>query len=222
MALQKDGKDIESKTMTHRSMSNSSTSQLIYETDESRRCSANHGVNATIFANPHGDQWNNSTVINVIARYYNFADNGFAPLIFLHCDGYKKYSSQTDCRTYFDNRTLTYANRYSTKEWSHNNADKLYSYNDTKVFNRFVQELNSQVIYNNKYESLDAIPIIAYHSIDNNKTSYSTQISLLANEMKYLHDKRFHVIPMVDLGYNTTTETLYINNTKISSGASTT
>jgi hypothetical protein len=30
------------------------------------------------------DDWNNATIINEISKYYNFADNGFAPLMFLH------------------------------------------------------------------------------------------------------------------------------------------
>jgi len=208
--LQTDGQDLESKTMTHIGMTDLTTNQLIYETGGSKECLVHHGINATIFATPHGKEWNNATVINTISKYYGFADNGFAPLMFLHCDGYKKFSSQTDCRTYYDNGSLTLANRYSIREWSHNAVDKMYSYNDTKIFARFVQEVNSQAIYNSKYGSIDAIPVIAYHSIDNNKTTDSTDISLFANEMKYLHDKGFSVIPMTDLGYDNGTHVMII------------
>jgi hypothetical protein len=213
VALQRDGQDIESKTMTHRSMTDLTTNQLIYETGGSKECLADHGINATIFATPHGDEWNNATVINAISKYYDFADNGFATLMFLHCDGYKKFSSQIDCRTYYDNGTLTFANRYSLREWSHNGVDKVYSYNDTRIFTRFVQEVNSQIIYNDQYGSIDAIPIIAYHSIDNNKTTDSTDISLFANEMNYLHDKGFRIVPMVDLGYNRDTNVMFLKTT---------
>ncbi len=48
----------------------------------------------------------NATVINEIAKYYTLAINGHADLMYLHCNGYKKNSSQTDCRTYFDNGAL--------------------------------------------------------------------------------------------------------------------
>ncbi len=209
-ALLGDGQDIESKTMTHRRMTDLTTNQLIYETGGSKECLAHHDINATIFATPHGNEWNNATVINAISKYYNFADNGFAPLMFLRCDGYKKFSSQTDCRTYYDNGTLTLANRYSIREWSHNAVDKLYSHNDTTIFTKFDQEVNSQVIYNNKYGSIDAIPVVAYHSIDNNKTTDSTDITLFANEMKYLHDNGFSVIPMTDLGYDKNTYVMMI------------
>jgi peptidoglycan/xylan/chitin deacetylase (PgdA/CDA1 family) len=212
--LQKDGQDIESKTMTHRDMSHLSAADLNFEVAQSKKCLSDHGINTPIiFATPHGDEWNNATIINEISKYYNLADNGFAPLMFLRCDGYKNQSSQTDCRTYFDNGTLTFANRYSIREWSHNAVDRKYNYNDPAIFERFVQEVNSQLVYNNndnKNGTIDAIPIIAYHSIDNDKAKDSTDINLFDQEMKYLHDNGFKVIPMSDIGYNETTKYMYI------------
>ena len=211
LALQIDGQDIESKTMTHRSMTNLSPSGLNYEVAESKKCLADHGINATIFATTHGNEWNNATVINAIAKYYNFTDNGFAPLMFLHCDGYKKESSQHDCRTYFDNGTLTFVNRYSAREWSHNAIDKAYLYNGTKTFKRFIQEVNSQDKYNEN-GTINAIPIVAYHDINNMRSGDSTDVNLFAEEMKYLHDNGFRVIPMSEFGYNEHTNYIQIND----------
>ncbi len=48
---------------------------------------------------------------------------------------------------------------------------------------------------------IDAIPIIAYHDIDYAKAIDSTDINLFNQEMKYLHDNGFKVIPMSDIGY---------------------
>ena len=90
-------------------------------------------------------------------------------IMFLHCDGYKKKSSQPDCRTYFDNGTLTFVNRYSIREWSQNAVDNALSFNDSKVFEKFVQIINNQMNYN-KNGVITGVPIIAYHGIDNNKT----------------------------------------------------
>jgi peptidoglycan/xylan/chitin deacetylase (PgdA/CDA1 family) len=209
-ALQKDSQDIESKTMTHRDMSHLSAADLNFEVAQSKKCLSDHGISSpTIFATPHGDEWKNATIINEISKYYNFADNGFAPLMFLRCDGYKNQSSQTDCRTYFDNGTLTFANRFSIREWSHNVIDRKYSYNDPVIFQRFVQEVNSQQVYN-KNGLIDAIPIIAYHDIDNDKHTDSTDISLLDQELKYLHDNGFKVITMSDLGHNAKANYMYI------------
>jgi Polysaccharide deacetylase len=208
-SLQRDGQDMESKTMTHRDLSQLSSADLNFEVAQSKKCLSDHGVNSNIFATPHGDEWNNATIINEISKYYNLADNGFAPLMFLHCDGYKNQPSQTDCRTYFDNGTLTFANRYSIREWSHNAVDRKYRYNDPMIFQRFVQEVNSQQVYN-KNGVIDAIPIIAYHDIDYDKAVDSTDINLFDQEMKYLHDNGFKVIPMSDIGYNENTKYMYI------------
>jgi peptidoglycan/xylan/chitin deacetylase (PgdA/CDA1 family) len=208
-SLQKDGQDIESKTMTHRDLSKLSAADLYFEVAQSKKCLSEHGINTTIFATPHGNGWNNATIINEISKYYNLADNGFAPLMFLHCDGYKNQYSQTDCRTYFDNGTLTFANRYSIREWSHNVVDRKYNYNDPMILQRFVQEVNSQQVYN-KNGVIDAIPIIAYHDIDYDKAIDSTDVNLFDAEMKYLHDNGFKVIPMSDIGYDENTKYMYI------------
>jgi hypothetical protein len=74
--------------------------------------SVNHGINnVIIIATPYNKGWNNATVIKNIAKYYDLARSGNSDSTFLHCDKWVK--DQTDCRTYFDNGTLTYANRYS-------------------------------------------------------------------------------------------------------------
>ena len=210
-ALQNDGQDIESKTMTHRDLSQLSVTDLNFEVSQSKKCLSDHGINATIFATPHGDEWNNATIINEISKYYNLADNGFAPLMFLHCDGYKSHSSQTDCRTYFDNGTLTFVNRYSIREWSHNAVDRKYMYNDPMIFQRFIQEVNSQQVYN-RNGVINAIPIIAYHDIDEEKAIDSTDTNLFDQEMKYLYDNGFKVITMSDLGYDENGKYLYVRD----------
>jgi hypothetical protein len=57
---------------------------------------------------------------------------------------------------------------------------------------------------------VDAIPIVAYHIIDNSQGPFSTNVNLFAAEMKYLHDNGFKVIPMSDLRYDTNTDFMYI------------
>ena len=147
-ALQNDGQDIESKAMTHRMMTQLSPSDLNYEMAGSKKCLANHGINVTVIATIHGIGRNNGTVINEIGKYYDLAVNGFGKLMPLHCTGYGKYSNQTNCRAYFSNGTLTDVNRYSLREWSHNNIDQANSHNDLKTFEMFVDEVNIQDKYN--------------------------------------------------------------------------
>lgn len=209
LALQQDGQDIESKGMTHRDLNQLPPKDLDFEIGGSKQCLENHGINPNIFAVVHGDAWNNTTIINMIGKYYGFADNGFTDLIFLHCDGYIAHK-QTDCKTYNDSGTLTYANRYSIREESHNAWDVDYLHNDQIIMQKFINQVNSQVTYNNRKGFIDAIPIVAYHSIDNSKGPSSTDIDLFALEMKYLHDNGFKVIPMSDLGYDENTNFMYI------------
>ena len=216
LALQQDGQDIESKGMTHRDLNQLSPNDLEYEIGGSKQCLENHGINSpNIFAAVHGDAWSNSTIINTISKYYGFADNGFADLIYLHCDG-SKTDSQTDCRTFDDNGALTYANKYSIREDSHNSWDKKYLHNDPIIFQKFVEQVNSQSTYNNRKGYVDAIPIVAYHSIDDSHGPSSTDVNLFALEMKYLHDNGFKVIPMSDLRYDQITNYMYIRNNQLS------
>jgi hypothetical protein len=200
--------------MTHRMMTQLSPSDLNYEIAGSKKCLANHGINATVIATIHGIGRNNGTLIDEIGKYYNLAINGFGKLMPLHCTGYDdymiQYSNQTNCRTYFSNGTPTFVNRYSLREWSHNSIDQANSHNDLKTFEMFVDEVNIQEKYNKVNGPTLAVPIVAYHMIDNKKTPDSTDITLFDREMKYLHDNDFKVLTVNDLGYDTKNNFLYI------------
>src|SRR5205085_7872265 len=157
----------------------------------------------------------NATVVNANSKYYDFAINGFSNLMFLHCDRWKIASpNQTDCRTFYDNGSLTYANRYVVREWSHNHSDQAYLNNNTKIFQIFVQAVNNQTAYNEN-GTIDAVPILAYHIIGKT-TPDSTDLALFAQEMKYLHDNGFKVIRVSDLGYDEKTKDLYIKRESFS------
>ena len=89
-ALQRDGMDIESHTMTHPNLNDlSSQLDLDYEIGQSKQCLENHGFNPTIFAYPNGKGSNDPKVVNTVAKYYDLArtDSKQSALTFLHCDG---------------------------------------------------------------------------------------------------------------------------------------
>jgi peptidoglycan/xylan/chitin deacetylase (PgdA/CDA1 family) len=207
-SLANEGHDIQAKSMNHKRLTELSAEQLLYEVAEARNCLNNHGINATIFGTPYGDGNKNATVIDTIAKYYDFAITGFSDLMFLRCDGYKNFSSQTDCRTYFDNGTLTAVNRYSIRESSQDSYNRDY-YNDTsRIFDEFVREINSQTVFNK--DALTAIPIIAYHDLDNKSSPDSTNVLLFEKEMGYLYNNGFKVITMSDLRYDKEGNFIYI------------
>jgi peptidoglycan/xylan/chitin deacetylase (PgdA/CDA1 family) len=210
--LYREGHDIESHSMTHKRLNRLSEDALDYEVGQSKQCIYNHiGAMPTVFSPPHGIGWNNATVINAIVKYYDRSIGGFVTgPMFLRCDGWKQRSSdQTDCRTYSDNGTLNYANRYDIKERTHNALDTRYSHDDTQIFQKFVELVNSQLNFNKK-GIMNAIPIIGYHDIDDNKTITSTDVNLFDAEMKYLHDNGFKVLAMSDLGYDENSNYLYL------------
>jgi peptidoglycan/xylan/chitin deacetylase (PgdA/CDA1 family) len=229
--LHRQGHDIESHSMTHKRLNTLSASALNQEVGQSKQCLYDHlGINATIFSPPHQAGWDNASVINAIAKYYDLSIGGFVDdVMFLHCYGWtypqqvtglpwlleqqqqpqQRYTNQTDCRTYSKNGTLNFANKYDIKEISHNSMDKMYSYNDTAIFQRFVEIVNSQVSFN-KNTTINAVPIIAYHDIDNRKADTSTDINLFLAEMKYLYDNGFKALTVSDLGYNENSKYLYI------------
>jgi polysaccharide deacetylase len=192
------------------------TNELEFEVGQSKQCLLDHGIKTSIFAVPKNIATDNATVISTIAKYYDLAINGHSNLMYLHCDGWGRYSSQTDCRTYSDDGSLTFANRYSIREWSMQHIGHGNSYNDSQMFEKFVAELNSQNKFN-KDGIINAIPIIGYHNINATipdvsytRESSATSLNLFEAEMKYLHDNGFRVITFSDLGYDENSNSLYI------------
>ncbi len=232
LALQKDGMDIESHTMTHPHLNTLSQASLNSEIGGSKQCFLNHGINPTIFAYPYSEGSNNPTVVGIVGKYYTLGrtDSGF-PLTFLHCDGWKNHQ-QTDCRTYSGNGgTLTFANSYSIKGWTHRHIDGPYSYSqegavcagvchsydNSQMLQIFIADVNSQLKFN-QGGIIKAIPIVIYHNfvtypdITNSKDAADTTVNLFDEEVKYLHDKGFKVLTLNQIGYDTTQNVLYLKN----------
>ena len=225
--LQRDGMDIESHTMTHAHLPTllSSPSLLNYEIGGSKQCLANHGVNATIFGYPVNMGSDNPTIVNVVAKYYNLARSGSAPLMFLNCKGYVK-QSQNDCSTYSPNGRLTYANRYDIRSDSFRHVDSNHNYSPSQEFQKFIQRMNSQIPYNTNGR-INAIPIITYHNLTNSMQDYNNMAStitvdLFAQQMKYLYDNGFRVLLLNQLGYDPNNNVFDIKNVSLSTYGTTT
>ena len=214
MTLYKNGHQIGAHTMNHlRNLTSMSNSKLNYEIGQSKQCLADHGISTTTFAYPYENGKDNSTIVEKISKYYSYARAGDYPLMFLHCDHYKAHP-QVDCRTYLPNGKVSVANRYSIIGWSHDSDRRKYSYNDSQMLDRFIEVVNSQKQYNKVIptQAVDAIPIIVYHRVENSGAQYSTDVSLFAEEMKYLHDNGFKVISLTDLVYDNATKSFYLKN----------
>jgi peptidoglycan/xylan/chitin deacetylase (PgdA/CDA1 family) len=208
-AMQSDGMDIESHTMTHAHLNTLSQTQLDFEIGGSKQCLASHGYNSTIFAYPYNEGSNNPTVVNTVAKYYDMARSGTEPLMFLDCAGFKK-NPQTDCRTYSPDGKLNYANKYAARSLSFDVVEIKDSFNNAAIFSDFVKIVNSQIKYN-QGGKINAVPLITLHNVDlATNMPYHTNSGLFDQLMKYLHDNGFRVLTLKQLGYNTQINTFYL------------
>ena len=219
-SMQSDGMDIESHTMTHKHLNHLSANALNFEIAGSKQCLANHGYNTTSFAYPYDEGADNATVVNTVAKYYDLARTGSEPLMFLNCNGFKNHP-QTDCKTYLPDGKLTYANRYAIRSLSFDRYEMKDLFNNASIFSDFGQILNSQSNYNkgNGIISLlgignnmgGAVPLITFHNVRPvNNVPYTTNVSVFAELMKYLHDNGYKVLDMTNLRYDTKSNVFHI------------
>jgi peptidoglycan/xylan/chitin deacetylase (PgdA/CDA1 family) len=192
------GHDIQSHGMSHKDVTTLSAMGLEYEIGQSKKCLLEHNINSTIFGTPYGAGSGNSTVVNTISEYYEMGRMGYEQLVHLNL---------TD--------------RYSLPVWTDYQAQSMYRDNNTKILDIFIEVVNSQTQFNSN-GMINAIPIIVYHNVDheNNSPNVSPDwldsstidVNLFDSEMKYLYDNEFQVLTMSDLGYNQTSNKLYIKN----------
>jgi peptidoglycan/xylan/chitin deacetylase (PgdA/CDA1 family) len=212
-ALSNEGYDIGSHSMSHPNLDLLSEKGMEYEIGGSKQCLLDQGINPISFAYPINTGTEDATVIDIVAKYYDIARTANDPLMYLHCNALKDQSSQTDCRTYSDDGTLNFVNRYSIIGWSHDAERKANSYDDSEMLNKFIEVVNSQSIYNTD-GIINAIPILIWHRIDNSGEGdpvvYATTPDLFEKEIKYLHDNGFKVLTMADIGYDTNSNYLYL------------
>jgi peptidoglycan/xylan/chitin deacetylase (PgdA/CDA1 family) len=208
-AMQRDGMDIESHTMTHKHLNHLSASALNFEIAGSKQCLANHGYNVTSFAYPYDEGADNVTVVNTVAKNYEVARSGSEPLMFLHCNGFKNHP-QTDCRTYLPDGKLSYANKYAIRSLSFDRYEIKDLFNNSTMFSDFVKIVNSQSKYNNG-GTISAVPLVTFHNVRPvNNVPYTTNVGVFAELMKYLHDNGYKVLDMANLRYDTKGNTLHI------------
>jgi peptidoglycan/xylan/chitin deacetylase (PgdA/CDA1 family) len=206
--LHDEGHDIGSHSMSHVGLTNLSKESIEYEVGESKKCLEDYGITPSSFEYPFSTGSDDKTIVDIVAKHYEFATRGNDPLMFLRCDRLAQYG-QRDCKTYTDNGTPTYANKYSIRNWSHDFEIVENSYSDLQALERFIEVVNSQSTYN-KDGTIEAIPIIMYHDIADTKDDSVTDVDLFEKETKYLHDHKFKVINISDLAYNEKDDYLYV------------
>src|SRR2546422_2982208 len=210
-AMQRDGMDIESHTITHKHLNHLSANALNFEIAGSKQCLASHGYNITSFAYPYDEGADNVTVVNTVAKNYELARSGSEPLMFLQCNGFKNHP-QTDCRTYSPGGKLSYANKYAIRSLSFDRYEIKDLFNNSTIFSDFVKIVNSQSKYNNG-GTINVVPLVTFHNVRPvNNVPYTTNVGVFDELMKYLHDNGFRVLSMNNLGYDARNNTFNIKS----------
>ncbi|MGA9151194.1 MAG: hypothetical protein WBZ36_11500, partial [Candidatus Nitrosopolaris sp.] len=71
--------------MTHTNLNRLSTNALKFEIGGSKQSFAKHGYYTPIFGYPFNLGSNKPSVVNLVAKYYNFGRSGTDRLMFLDC-----------------------------------------------------------------------------------------------------------------------------------------
>lgn len=224
--LQDEGYDVQSHGMDHRYLRNLSPDEIEDEVAGSKQCLEERGLTANFFQVPFNRGADNSTILNIISKHFDFGLSGHSKLMFLNCDGWergyktKSYKYQYDCKPLLDDGTPTRTHKYAIKEWSHdrfheelNDKNPLLRPHGDEIsdmlFNEFVSIVESQSLYNSKAGKIVAIPIIGYHSIGTSRP-FDTSAELFDREMKYLNANGIKVLKFTDLGYDEKENHFYI------------
>jgi peptidoglycan/xylan/chitin deacetylase (PgdA/CDA1 family) len=226
--LYNDGYDIQSQGSEQTKLTEIKSPQEIESIiSGGKRCLEEKGYSPTVFQVPFNEAGNDHSIVDTVAKYFDFAFIGHSDLMFLNCDGWEKfgydkknYYGTTNCSPYLPDGTLTPTNKFAMKEWSHDRAHHYigkgfmgdeFGYEPLfLLFEKFAKIVDSQTKFNKNGE-INVIPIIGYHAISRGNIDF-TPPELFDLEMKYLYDNGFKVITLNDLKYDENQERFYIND----------
>jgi hypothetical protein len=237
--LQKQGHNIGSHSMNHADLTDIPAYRIDYEVGISKQCLLSHGINVTSFAYPFAKGSQNESIVSTVSKYYTLGRTADAPLMFLDCSGWDNsnddieddtsltlVSSSGDendenesCSMYSEvGNHLNAVNRYSIMGWTHDSERLAKHFDDSQMFQRFIEVVDGQDKYNDESD-INAIPIIIWHNIGDTTTDVHTTTStkLFEAEIKYLHDNGFTVLTMDDLVYDEHNNSLQISEGEINS-----
>lgn len=210
--LEEEGHEIGSHSMNHKRLSKLSEEEMKYEIIQSKRCLQEKGFNVTSFSFPYNDGDNNKNILKIIADNYYIARTASEPLMLFQCrsenveeeDDDDKYENQ--CHHQYstennENELQSDFKRYTLTGLSHEAYKKSGGYTDEEMFEQFIEIVEGQTKYNTE-NSINAIPILIYHSVDYSGDDYSINPDLFEKEMEYLFENGYKIFQMKDIVYN--------------------
>ena len=209
--LEEEGYEIGSHSMNHKKLSKLSEEEIRYEIIESKRCLQENGLNVTSFSFPYNDGDNNKNILKIIADNYYIARTASEPLMLFQCksenvenDDNDKYENQCHHQYSTDNNKNELQKdfkRYIITGLSHEAYKKSGDYSDDEMFEQFIEIVESQTKYNIE-NSIRAIPILIYHSVDYSRDDYSINPDLFEKELNYLFKNGYKIFQMKDIIYD--------------------
>lgn len=208
--LEEEGHEIGSHSMNHKRLSKLSEEEMKYEIIQSKRCLQENGFNVTSFSFPYNDGDNNKDILKIIADNYYIARTASEPLMLFQCRSENvdndddKYENQ--CHHQYaiennENELQSDFKRYTLTGLSHEAYKKSEGYSDEEMFEQFIEIVESQTKYNTE-NSINAIPILIYHSVDYSGDDYSINPDLFEKEIEYLFENGYKIFQMKDIVYN--------------------
>ncbi len=209
--LEEEGNEIGSHSMNHKKLSKLSEEEIRYEIIESKRCLQKKGFNVTSFSFPYNDGDNNKDILKIIADNYYIARTASEPLMLFQCKSENVENDDDDDK--YENQCLQYSTdnnknelqadvkRYTITGLSHEAYKKSGEYSDDEMFEQFIEIVESQTKYNTK-NSIRAIPILIYHSVDYSRDDYSINPDLFEKELNYLFKNGYKIFQMKDIIYD--------------------
>jgi peptidoglycan/xylan/chitin deacetylase (PgdA/CDA1 family) len=209
--LEEEEHEIGSHSMNHKRLSTLSEEEIRYEIIESKRCLQEKGFNVTSFSFPYNDGDNNKNMLKIVADNYYIARTASEPLMLFQCRSENvenndddKYENQCHHEYSTENKKNELQldfKRYTITGLSHEAYKKSGGYSDEEMFEQFIEIVKSQTEYNNE-NTIGAIPILIYHSVDYTGDDYSINPDLFEKEMEYLFENGFKIFQMKDIAYD--------------------
>jgi hypothetical protein len=211
--LEEEEHEIGSHSINHKRLSTLSEEEIRYEIIESKRCLQDNGFNVTSFSFPYNDGDNNKNILKIVADNYYIARTASEPLMLFQCrsedgenddDDDDKYENQCHHEYSTENKKNELQSdfkRYTITGLSHETYKKSGGYSDEEMFEQFIEIVKSQTKYNNE-NTIGAIPILIYHSVDYTGDDYSINPDLFEKEIEYLFENGYKIFQMKDIVYD--------------------
>ncbi len=206
--LEEEGHEIGSHSMSHKKLSKLSNEEIRYEIIESKRCLQENGFGIISFSFPYNDGDNNKKILKIIADNYYIARTASGPLMLFQCKGEQEKSFmdyensyENQCHHSNKNNENEYFKKYIITGLSHEAYKNSGGYSDDEMYEQFIEIVESQTKYNSE-DSIGAIAILIYHSVDYSNDDYSISPDLFEKEMEYLFENEYKIFQMKDIVYD--------------------